>query len=95
MDRITDKMLEGRALRLNKLTGSPLTYARVDDNGRRIINVGHFHIDYAYGGVQLVRTCNEGGGVSTPLVAGHLKRRELWGLINAFIDGIEWQKENS
>lgn len=86
--RITEKHLQAMVNRLNKLTNSPTEYMT---NGK--INVGYYHIDYAYGGVQLVRTMNEGGGVTCPLSNGHMPKRELYDQIWAFIRGIELAKE--
>jgi hypothetical protein len=36
---------------------------------------------------------NEGGAVSSPLSIGHVSKRELAGLLSAFINGIESSKE--
>lgn len=88
--RITDTDLRALCAQLNKLTGSPLEYSTFDpDTGWRV-NVGHFHISSAYGGVCLHRTANTSGGVSTLLHGGHQPRRELWGRIHAFMLGIEF-----
>lgn len=83
--RITEKDLTKIVERLNELTGSPLTY--MDEN--RKTNIGHFCLDYAYGGVQLQRVCNHSGGVSTFLNSGYTTKRELYNLIHAFIDGYK------
>jgi hypothetical protein len=65
----------------------------MDDN--RKILVGHFHIDYAYGGVMLCRTVNDGGGVSSVLSSGHTSKRDLYDQIYAFIRGIELMQEQA
>lgn len=91
MDRITDKMLDKLAERINAATGSPLTSYTRDENGRLRANVGNFHISHAYGGVCLHRMSNEGGGVTTPLANGHVKKRELWDAMQAFLSGIEFK----
>ncbi len=85
MERITEKQLNALASRLNRLTNSPMEYMT---DGK--INVGHFHISHAYGGVCLHRTHNEGGGVSTPLSGGHTTKRELYEQMHAFLNGIEF-----
>lgn len=93
MDRITDKMLDNLALRINKATGSPETaYTRKAEGGMRA-NVGNYHVSHAYGGVCLQRMSNEGGGVTCPLGNGHVPKRELWGQPQAFLSGIESTKE--
>lgn len=92
MQRITDSMLEARVRRLNELTGSPQEpYSRV--NGQNVANVGNFHLSHAYGGVCLHRMANESGGVRTPIISYHTTKRELYGLINAWMDGIQFAQE--
>jgi len=88
MNRITDKNLDGLARRLNILTHSPETYMTMDGD-KRTINVGHFHISHAYGGVCLQRTMNEGGGVYCPLWSGHIPKRDLYDQMYAYIRSIE------
>lgn len=91
-ERITDSMLENRVKRINKLTNSPLTlYSKVD--GKNVANVGNFHLSRAYGGVCLHRMCNESGGVRTPIISYHTTKRHLYDLMNAWIDGIEFARE--
>lgn len=94
MQRITDKQLDNLATWLNELTDSPLTYSTEID-GKRTINIGHFHISHAYGGVCLHRISNNGGGVSTPLSGGHIPKRDLFNEIHAFIKGLQFAKYES
>mgnify|MGYP000916033009 FL=1 len=91
-ERITQKHLDGMVSRLNRLTNSPQTYMSEID-GKRVINIGHFHIDSAYGGVNLVRTCTNGGGISTPIGGGFCTKRELYDKIYSYIRGIELMQE--
>ncbi len=91
-NRITDSMLEARVRRLNELTGSPMSpYSTID--GRSVANIGNFHLSYAYGGVCLHRMANEDGGVRTPIISYHTTKRDLFDLINAFMDGIQFANE--
>jgi hypothetical protein len=91
-NRITDSMLEARVRRLNELTGSPLSpYSTVD--GRAVANIGNFHLSYAYGGVCLHRMANESGGIRTPIISYHTTKRDLYYVINAFMDGIHFANE--
>lgn len=84
MNRITESQLQAVVDRLNRITGSPMApYA----NGKA--QIGNYHISHAYGGVCLHRMHNEGGGVSCPLIGGHVTKRELLGLMHAYIAGIE------
>lgn len=82
-DRITDKQLQQVVRRLNELTGSPETYR----NDEGIINIGHFHISSAYGGVCLHRISNTSGGITTPLISYHTTKRQLYELMHAYADG--------
>jgi hypothetical protein len=88
MQRITDKDLEAAVRRLNIITGSPETPYTKQSDGRFKANIGNYHLSYAYGGVCLHRISNESGGVTTPVGIGHVSKRELYGLLNAFINSI-------
>lgn len=84
MYRITDAHLKALCRRLNVATGSPLTYCREGGTFRACI--GYFHINYAYGGVQLARLCNEAGGITT--FGGHGTKRECAARISAMLDAL-------
>ena len=81
--RVTKTMLENKVDHLNNVTDSPRKYFTSDG-----ISIDHFCLSGAYGGYELQRTCNNGGGVRTPLNTGHIPKKELYNLISAFIDGI-------
>lgn len=87
--RITEKQLENLVTWINELTGSPVEY-RNKETGK--INIGHFSLSHAYGGVCVHRIVNEGGGCSTPIVHGHVTKRELYNEMHAFIKGLEFAK---
>lgn len=92
MNRITEKQLQTVVDRLNRITGSPLEpYAKTGD--KYAAQIGCYHLSHAYGGVCLHRMYNEGGGVTSPLSTGHITKRELMGLLHAYINGIESQQE--
>ena len=88
MNRITDKHLQAKIDWLNKITGSPVA-PYIDGKAQ----IGCYHLSHAYGGVCLHRMHNESGGVSSPLSTGHITKRELAGLLDAFIKGITLQQE--
>jgi hypothetical protein len=88
MNRITEAHLQAKIDRLNKTTGSP---AEPYTAGKA--NAGCYHLSHAYGGVCLHRMYNDGGAVSSPLSTGHVSKRELAGLLDAYISGIESTKE--
>ncbi len=92
-DRITSRDLDGVLMRINLTFGEePAGYTREAD-GRFHANVGTFVIDGAYGGWELQRMMNEGGGVSDVLGTGHVSRRELYHQLHAFLRGIEaWER---
>lgn len=86
--RITEKDLEAVARRLNIITGSPEHVYTKHSDGKYRANVGNYHISYEYGGYRLDRIDNESGGVSCPIIRGHVSKRELYGLMQAYINGI-------
>mgnify|MGYP001279532175 CR=1 FL=1 len=87
MNRITESDLQAKIDRLNKITNSP---ANPYTNGKA--NVSCYHISHAYGGVCLHRMYNDSGACTTPLIGGHVSKRELAGLLDAYISGIESTK---
>ena len=93
MERITDKQLDNLATWLNELTDSPKEYSYRDQDGKFRSNVGNYHISHAYGGVCLHRIVNEGGGVTCPIIGGHVPKRELLHLMHAYIKGLLDAKE--
>ena len=90
MNRITEKQLQAVVDRLNRITGSPAA-PYIDGKAQ----IGCYHLSHAYGGVCLHRTHNEGGGVSSPLSTGHIPKRELMGLLHAFIAGIDTAQQDA
>jgi hypothetical protein len=88
MQRITEKQLESLVQWVNELTNSPPTsYTRTED-GKLSANIGNYHLYFAYGGVNLHRITNTGGGVNTPLGEGTRTKRELFNQLHAFINGL-------
>lgn len=88
MNRITDKDLDGLLARLNRLAGTPLEYCTKQADGTITINVGHFHIDRAYGGCKLVQTCSAGGGIRTVIHSGYVPKRAVYDLTYAYLIGF-------
>ena len=91
--RVTKEMLENKVDHLNNVTDSPRKY--FSNDGKFTVNIDHFCISGAYGGYELQRTCNNGGGVTTPFNTGHIPKKELYNLINAFIDGYKLRAEQN
>jgi len=93
MDSITQKDLETLTEHINKATDSPLEpHKRNGKKGERkagfTANVGHYYLNYAYGGVKLLRIYNESGGVETVSTIGYATKRELYNWMRAFLAGI-------
>ena len=88
MSRVTQKQLESLVDRLNEVTNSPRSYFNEET---RKINIGHYCLDYAYGGVALEKTVNEGGAVC--VIIGRGTKRELYDRLHALLDGIRIAKE--
>jgi hypothetical protein len=88
MQRITEKQLEALVSWINELTESPATSYTRNDEGKLSANIGNYHLYFAYGGVNLHRMTNEGGGVNTPLGGGTRTKRELFNQLHAFINGL-------
>ena len=89
--RITLKMLENKIDYLNQITGSPSTAYTRQGNGNLKANVGHWHLDGAYGGWQVARMYNEGGAITTRDCGGFGTKREVYDKLCAFIDGHEFE----
>ena len=85
--RITIAHLEAKVEWLNEITGSRRdTYTRPED-GPVHPHAHNYHLSQQYGGVALHRNV-EGGGVNNPLPGGHVTKRELAGLLDAFMAGL-------
>jgi len=84
--RVTQKDLDGVVRTLNKVTKSPEIYADPRKPGEPFkANIGHYHIDSAYGGNKLVRVTSEGGGIETISTGGYVSKRELCAQIHVYM----------
>ena len=90
MDRITDKHLQALVDRINRELGMPTEAYTKDASGKYRANVGNFHLDHAYSGVNLARMYNEGGGISQPLGGAYGTKRELYDKLAAMLVGIDF-----
>lgn len=99
MERIRQKDLEYCVERINKITNSPITaYTQNKSKSSALAgvlpdspspwNIGNYYLDYAYGGVKLVRVISEGGGIEVISTGGYGTKRELYSWMNAFLAGI-------
>ena len=92
MNTITKADLQATVERINRITGSPIAmYNRTEDeNGKGIYkaNIGNYHLSGAYGGFSLHRMDTDGGSVQDIFGCGHVSKRELYNLMQAFIRGL-------
>jgi len=93
--RITLKQLQAQIEQLNSITNSPKSPWTQGTDGRLSANVGNHHLSRGFGGCCVHRMANENGGVTTPLVHGHVPKRELFNKLEAYISGIEAGKLGS
>jgi hypothetical protein len=84
MNRITESNLQYLVDRINKITGSPMTPYVMS-----VVQLGNYHLDYSYGGVALYRVSNKAGGVEDVFGSGQVPKRELFGLLRAFLEGCK------
>ena len=91
--RILKKDLEILVKKTNELTNSPIEYASNKDGEKFKANLGHFHLDGAYGGWKLVRTMSEGGGIEE-ITYGFVSKKELFDKMHAYIRGLEFNFNN-
>ena len=90
--KITNKDLEALVKRINTITDSPLEpYTRV--SGKYTANIGCYHLSGAYGGVTLHRIDTISGSVSAPIGGGYHTKRELYNLMQGFINGLKNKNE--
>jgi hypothetical protein len=84
--RTTEARLNAIVDSINEITGSPMTSYTKDKNGMFKANAGNYHLDWAYGGVKLVRMC-KGGGCEN-ITNGYLSKPRVDELMCAYRDGL-------
>lgn len=77
--RITQKDLEAKVARLNRIAG-------IDNPGYDV--KGCYVLYCAYGGVDLHRYVGKHGGISSVFSLGCMSKRELYQLISAYENGL-------
>ena len=91
MERITRKHLEGLCKQINEATGSPVDGWATDADGKNCAVPGHYQIGWAYGGFNLHRICNEGGGIENVFSCGHVPARDLYNRMRAYLEGLRFK----
>ena len=92
-NRVTEKQLEYKVKLINQAVNAPLEPYTKNEQGQFKSKIGNYHLSHAYGGVQLHKMCNDGGGVSTPLNTGYTTKRELYTALDSFLTGLEIKRE--
>ena len=87
-NRITQSDLEHRVKQINEVTDSSSEPYTKDRDGQLAANIGNHHLDYAYGGVRLVKMVNLGGAITVLSNGGFGTKRELYNWMDAFLAGI-------
>ena len=88
MERITRKHIEATCAAINRELGTPETPYTEKAGGGLKANVGNYHVSGAYGGYCIHRMSNESGGVSTPIMYGHIPARQCNDQARAFLAGL-------
>ena len=84
MDRITVKDLRPMLDRLNSITQNPQEPVA---DGK--FQPGCYTLSEAYGGVALVQIKSTSGAEDDVFRTGHIKKRELYNKLSAFLDGLD------
>ena len=87
MNRIRQINLDYLVDRINEVTKSPMSSYTTKDGSILKANIGNYHLDYAYGGVRLVRMVNKQGGIEEISGTGFGTKRELYAWMQAFLAG--------
>ena len=88
-NRITKANLDALTAAINYKTKSPEASWTRNKAGKLTANVGNYHLGYRYGGVRLERMDNFGGGISVFRSYGYVTKRELWGMMHAYLNGLQ------
>ena len=82
--RIKNSDLENALFALNDSQGTPQEpWSRKD--GKNSANVGNYHLSQAYGGYNVIKMVNTGGGCSEPAGGGHVTKRECFDRIKSLV----------
>ena len=96
VNRITEKHLQSLCDQINEFQGTPMKpYATKPSGVGFISQPGCYHIESAYGGHQLAQIYNTAGATTSPINCGFVSRRELHGLMLAFLEGLRARKSQS
>jgi hypothetical protein len=87
MRRITLKDLDHVVDAINTAQGTPLEpWTKVD--GKFVPTAWNYHLSSGFGGYALHRHGSSGSGIRDIFQVGHVPKRELHGLLQAYRDGL-------
>lgn len=86
MVRINESDLRKVVDRINRATNNPMEQY-TEKAGEFIHNAGNYHLDSAYGGHKLEQSLPD-GGIRNVLDCGYETKRELYGLMFAYLNGL-------
>lgn len=92
MNRITTKMLDQLVDQINIESCVSREYSSNTPGTPFKANIGHYHLDGAYGGTRLVRVCNESGGIHVISKTGYTTKRALYNELVIFLANIKGVK---
>ena len=92
MSRITMSQLEYLVKEINEVTGNKIEPYTKNKDGSYTTNIGNYHLQGAYGGLQLQQMHNKGGAITTPLGSGFNTKKEMYYKLDAFLMGLLSQK---
>ena len=92
--RITERQLEMLIYNINLASNNPVETYTKDENGRFKSNIGNYHLGFCYGGVELLQIADNSGSVNTPLYTGVTTKREMYGILRAFLAGLKFENSD-
>ena len=87
--RITKEQLENQVLMLNEFTGQ-----NKEMFSKGGANIGHYYIDYSYGGVKLEQIVNN-GGACREITNYRLTKRELYYVLHSMNNLLRNSKDRN
>jgi len=93
--RITKEQLENQVLLLNEFTGqNKEMFSKDDTQVQTGANIGHYYIDYSYGGVKLEQIVNN-GGACREITNYRLTKRELYYVLHSMNNLLRNSKDRN
>ena len=91
--RITEADIKATVARINRAMHAPQEPYTKTEDGSYHANIGNYHISGAYGGVSLHKMLTNGGGVTDVFMCGHIPKKDLYGRMQAFLQGHQAEQK--